>query len=340
MDANEGTPAVPLSPVPPTDAPLPPMPPLAASAFAPPLPPVGEFLKGVLSLGRQSILPALPVLVLIYCYRFGMGLYFVFAGAATSPLGFPDNQARVFMWTVTAAAFLPLLVLVYTPFLPFQDALLHGGKRSFVDCVKQVLELLWPYGVSSVYQILIVAAAPTAILVAAALVTAQLPALPDPMRMGLIVLALVPAVLWMAVSGFLLSFATPLVILDGRGPAASIRESLRLVRRHFSGLFGRLFLFVALLVLASFFLSIPTGILSAVTAVARQRIIGVEIARLIWDSAVGTILFPFSVAAPLILYRSLVPAPAGAATAAAGPDAVRLPLEGETTSSTPPYRFE
>jgi hypothetical protein len=119
-----------------------------------------------------------------------------------------------------------------------------------------------------------------------------------------------------------------------------------MVRRHFGGLFGRVFAFLALLTIAALFLSLPSAMLRIVTTVARQKIIGVEIARLVWDSAVSTAAFPFSVAALLILYRSLVPgvpgAPGALAATPGGADAgvARLPISGETTSATPPYRFE
>ena len=335
MDENEGTPLPPPpapAPAEPPESPTPPA--LTLAPFvpsAPLLPPVGEFLWQVLALGRKSILPALPVLVLLYFYRFGMGLYLVFAGGTTSPLGFPDYQARAVTWIITATAYLPLLVLVYTPFLPLQDGLLRGPKRSFVESVKHVLEMLWPYGVSSFLQLLLIAIPAVGMIVVAALATMPLTSLPDQVRTLLIFVAMVPAFLWILVAMFLLSFATPLLILDGWGPVTSIRESVRLVRRSWGALFGRLFLFVVILIFAGVFASFPSAILNVVTTVARQKMVAVDIARVAWDSLVSTALFPFTIAGLLLIYRTLVPGPA---------EPPQIPIEGPTTTTTSPYQFE
>ncbi|HET9950601.1 MAG TPA: hypothetical protein VFS09_02275 [Candidatus Eisenbacteria bacterium] len=316
---------------------------------APLLPPVGDFLREVLSLGRKSILPALPALVLLYFYRLGMGLYLVFAGDTTSPLGFPDYQGRAVTWIVTATAYLPLLVLVYTPFLPLQDGLIRGTKRTFVESIKHVLELLWPYGVSSFYQLLIIAIPAAGIMVLAALAMMPLTNLPEQIRALLLFFALIPAGLWILAAMFLLSFATPLLILDGWGPAASIRESVRLVRRSFGALFGRFFIFAVVLVFAGVAASFPSAMLNVVTTVARQKMIAADIARVFWDSLVSTALFPFTIAGLLLIYRAIVPGTAAAdrATAdraeAGSPGAAeppQVPIAGPTTTTTSPYQFE
>jgi len=339
MDPNEGTPGPTLPPAPPSAPPAAPdvQPP---PFLTPPLPPVGDYLRQVIALGRASLVPALPALVLLYCYRFGMGLYLVFTGAMTSPLGFSNSQAYIGTILLMATASLPLLVLVYTPILPFLDAILRGGRRSFIDCVKQVLELTWPYGLSSILQLFIIALPAFALVFGAALLTLPLANLPDPARVSMIMLAAIPACVWVVVAMFFLGLATPLLILDGRGPVASIGESIRLVRRHFGGLFGRVFVLFALIIVAALFLALPSAMLSIVGTVARQRIIGLEIAKVAWDSVVSMAIFPFTVAGLLILYRALVPA-AGAGELARSPEGVvRLPIQGETTSATPPYRFE
>ena len=271
------------------------------------LPPVGDFLRQVLALGRRSILPALPVLVLLYFYRFGMGLHMIFSGEATSPMGYPDHQLRAVTWIVAAAAYMPLLVLVFTPFLPFQDSILRGERRSFVDAAKHVLELLWPYGISAFLQLLLIALPAFAIVMATGLATMAMGGIPVEARSILVLLAMIPAGLWVAFAMFLLAFATPLVVLDGRGPMESIRESLGLVRRHFGGLFWRFFVSIALLTFAIVFASFPSAMLTVMTTAANQKMVGVEIAQLVWDSAVGTLAFPFSVAVLVVLYRSLVP---------------------------------
>jgi hypothetical protein len=81
--------------------------------------------------------------------------------------------------------------------------------------------------------------------------------------------------------------------------------------------------------------------LTVMTRVAQQRLIAVDVARLVWDSAVGTLAFPFGVAVLVVLYRAIVP-PAGTALATpATPDgAAPVPTEGETITTTSPYRFE
>jgi hypothetical protein len=351
MDENEGIPLPPPSaPAPATPAPPPTPPALHLAPFtpsAPPLPPAGDFLRAVLALGRQSILPALPVLVLLYFYRFGMGLYLVFASDTTSALGFPDDQARALTWIVMATAYLPLLVLVYTPFLPLQDGLLRGPRRTFVESIKHVLELVWPYGISSFYQLLLVVIPAAAMIVLAELATMPLTSLPDQVRTLLILVAMIPAGLWIVVAMFFLSLATPLLILDGWGPVTSIRESVRLVRRSWGALLGRIFLFFIILCFAAVFASFPSTILKVVTTVAQQKLVPVEIVRVAWDSLVSTALFPFSIAGLLIIYRSLVPGPAvagapasGAAGAPGAPESPRLSTEGPTTTTTSPYQFE
>lgn len=327
----------------------PPAAPLSAAPARPALlPPVGTFLRDTLSLGTRSIAPALPVLVGLYFYRFGMGLYMVTTGDSTSPMGYPDYQLRAVTWVVAAASYLPLLVLVYTPFLPFQDAILRGQRRSFVDSVKLVLELLWPYGISSFYQILFIALPATLIIVGAAAVTMAMGAIPIEMRSILVLLALVPAGIWIAFAMFLLAFATPLLVLDGRGPMESIRESFALVRRHFGGLLWRFVVAVALLTLVMVVASFPSAMLSVVSSVAKQKLVGVAVARVFWDSAVGTLAFPFTVAAMIVLYRALVPptdhagatAPTTPRGGDAGPNAGAVPTKGETVTTTSPYSFE
>ena len=303
---------------------------------APPFPPIGVFLRDVIALGRRSILPALPALVLLYFYRFGMGLYLVFAGDTTSPLGFPDYQARAVTWILMATAYLPLLVLVYTPFLPLQNGLLRGPRRTLVESIKHVLEFLWPYGISSFYQLLLVAIPATGFVVLAGLATLPFTSLPDQVRALLVFFAMVPAGIWILVSMFLLAFATPLLILDGWGPVASIRESVRLVRRNWGALLGRLFVFAVVLVFAGVFASLPSTMLSVVSKVAQEKMAALDIARVFWDSLVSTALFPFTIAGFLILYRTLVPGPA----AAGAPESPRLPTAGPTTTTTSPYQFE
>ena len=316
----------------------PPPPPVAPRPFVPPvpLPGLGDYLRDLIRLGVRSIRPAMPALVLLFCYRFGMGLYLLFTGDATSPLGYPDPQARMVTAVVTAAAYLPLLVLVYTPFLPLQDSILRGERRSYFDGAKLVLELLPKFALSGLAQGAIIGGPAIAIIIGAAIAVAPLAAAPPEVKMLLVMAAMVPAFIWILAAAFFLSFAVPLLILDGRGPIASLRESFRLVRSRFGGLFGRLLFFGLALFLVLLFVSFPTSMLAAVSAVARQQFLGAQIAGLVWTSAVSAALFPFSVSALLVLYRAMVPAAAAPAT----PSTARPVEPDEPTSTTNPYAFE
>ncbi|HEU4724870.1 MAG TPA: hypothetical protein VFU59_06175 [Candidatus Eisenbacteria bacterium] len=332
-------------PPPPAERPAP-----IAAPFVSALPSVRDFLLRTYDVGRRSLAPALPVLVVLYFYRFGMGLYMIASSNVTSPMGYPDYQLRAATWIVAAAAYLPLLVLIYTPFLPFQDALYRGERRSFIDAVKHVLEHLVPYGLSSIYQTLFIVIPATVVVLGAAAGAMALGAIPVEARSILVLLALFPAGLWIAFAMFLLAFATPLLILDGRGPMESIRESFALVRENFGGLLWRFVVAVALLTLAMVLASFPSTMLAVLTSVAKEKLMPVEIARLFWDSAVGTLAFPFTVAAMIVLYRALVP-PREAAGAAAtatpaspadggAPATPPTPPNAEPVATTPPYSFE
>jgi hypothetical protein len=300
----------------PTDAPRTP-----PARFVPPplLPPLGDYLREIIRLGIESIRPAMPALVLLFCYRFGMGLYLIFANRATSPMGYPDTGLHMAGVLVVAAAYLPLLVLVYTPFLPLQDALLKGERRSFFDCAKEVLELLPRFSLSGIAQIALVAGPAVFLVIGAAIAAAPFAAAPPEIKALFVLAAMIPAMLWVLFAMFLLSFAAPLLLLDGRGPIESVRESVRLVRAQFGGLFGRLLLFGVLLFVVLIVASFPVSMLAAVSAVAGQQFLGARIAGLVWTAALSAAVFPFTVSALLVLYRAVVAAPASA-PAAPGPD--------------------
>ena len=287
--------------------------------------------------------PALPALVLLYFYRFGMGLYLVFSGDAATPLGFPDHTARAATWVVSAFAYLPLAILIYTPFLPLQDALLRGERRSFFDGVKRVLELVAPFGISSLLQALIIALPAFAVVFGAALAALSIGGPATPARSILILFAMIPAVGWIAIALFFLCFAAPLLVLDGRGPIQSIRESFSITRRHAGALVGRYFAAMVVLAFALIFASFPSAMLNVLSSMAQQKLVAVSIARAVWDSAVSTLAFPFTVAAMMVLYRVAVPW--SGAVAAKEPEAVpagpsTLATDGENVAATSPYRFE
>jgi len=310
----------------PRDEPLPTAPPAAAAEPAPAptatfamprlLPPLGEYLQQTIRLGLASIRPAMPALVIAGCYRFGMGLHSIFSGAPTTPSGYPEAAAQAATLIVAAGAYLPLLVLIHTPFLPLQDALLRSERRSFFDGVKHVL-----FGLMGLAQAAIILVPVVGMFAVAALVAASMSESVAAMRPLLFLMALLPVGIWVSVSLFFLGFATPALILDGAGPLASIRRSVDLVRRHAGGLLGRLLLSGCALFLAFIFLSLPSSMIAAVSAVAGRQFVGAQIAGLVWTSVISAALVPFSVAAVMTLYRALVPPPAAPAPTAYAPAA-------------------
>jgi hypothetical protein len=280
-----------------------------------PLPRVGEYLRALFDLGMKSIPAALPALVFLWFYHFGTSLYLELAGGATSPLGFRDNQALMVQLFMKVSAYLPLLVCVYTPFLPLQDALLRGQRITFVDAIRHVLERLVPFALSVLLQMAI-------LFIPVALVTGLLLAVvtpfPDLPRGVVILLAMAtagPILVWIFVSSLFLVFAVPAVVLDGHGPVRAITMSVRLVAGHFWGVFWRFFVFFVVLFVAVMIASIPAGIFTAIgTAVSRAEF-AFRILMIIWTSLVTAMTFPFWVGALIVLYRSLAPAGGAAALA-------------------------
>jgi hypothetical protein len=279
------------------------------------------FLREVLSLGSRSIGPAISALILLCFYRFGMGLYLEFAVQQTSPLGFPDERARAAYLILTASAYLPLLALVYTPFLPLQDAILRGGRKSFLNSVRQVLECMVPFGFSSIIQVVILATPVFLMFVLAALALSSVPEAPKEVIAGTVVLLIVPACIWVAIAGLFLVFATPALVLDGLGPARSIRFSVAEVARRFWGVIGRLIVGFAMVVFGVVLASFPASMLAMAAAVSGSDLPALKVARVLWTSVVTALAFPFSVAVLMTLYRAVAPAPAvGGVTDAGGGD--------------------
>jgi hypothetical protein len=152
----------------------------------------------------------------------------------------------------------------------------------------------------------------------------------------LAVAVLVPSLLWSCLAGFLLIFAIPALVLDGQGPIESIRTSVGLVRRHFGGVLGRLLAYFALAFLVAIVAAIPSTFLSAAITASGNENPMLRIPGEIWMSALDAFLFPFGVAALVVLYRTVAPAAARAATAAA--PGTLLPEESRLTTS--PFPFE
>jgi hypothetical protein len=305
------------------------------------LPGPGDYLRAVFDLGRRSIPPALPALVFLWFYNFGTGLYLEMARQGTSPLGFRDDRALLVHTLMRVSAYLPLLVLVYTPFLPLQDALLRGERRSFVSAIRQVLERMVPFVLSLILQ-LAIGFAPVA-LVAGILVAviAPLPDLPREVVAVIAVAAIIPVVIWLLLSTYFMMFAIPGVVLSGQGPARSIRASVRLVGEHFWGFLVRLVVFLVVLVAVVMVASIPTMVVGAVAAGVTRTESVFRIGIVLWSSLIQALTFPFWVAAVLVFYRAVVPAGEGAAEAVPGIEsgvlagALRHPGEHPT-----PFQFE
>jgi len=311
-----------------------------ATAPSRPLPAPGDYLRTLFDLGRRSIPPALAALVFLWFYRFGTGLYLELAAQGTSPLGFRDERAFLIQGLMKVSAYLPLLVLVYTPFLPLQDSLLRGESRSFVSSIRHVLERMVPFVLSVIVQLAIMFG-PIAILAGVLIaVIAPHPDLPKEIVLVIAVAAFIPMVIWLLLAGFFLAFAIPGVVLSDLGPIQSIAASARLVGTHFWGLLGRFIAFTFVLFLVVMVGSIPALVLGATAAAVSRAESVFRIGSILWSSLVAALTFPFGVASLLVLYRSMVPAGAApdAVPGEAGIHAPGAPLpEGERPA---PFQFE
>jgi hypothetical protein len=306
------------------------------------LPPFAEYIRAVFALGRRAIRPALPALVFVYFYRLGMGLFMDFSPSALGTRAGAPGSAGGFL--MVAAGYLPMFVLVYTPFLPFLDSLLRGGRGSFLDAVKQVLEAAWQLLVSLILQVAVVVAPVALLLLAAGALTAGFSGglverlRPDmdfttALRMWVVALFFIPSIAWIFFSGFHLIFATPYVVLERRGPLASIGQSWHIAGHYFWGLLGRILGYGLLVVLFSVIAATPTAILSAGLAASENTNPLFKVPGIVWSSAVDTLLFPFGAAALLLLYRAVVPA------GSLAPGAADSPAEAEPRPVSP-FIFE
>jgi hypothetical protein len=307
----------------------------AAPASSRTLPALGTYLRSLFNLGRLSIPAAIPALLFLWFYRFGMGLYGQVAGEGTSPLGFHDPRAQMGQILIGAAAYFPLLVLVYTPFLPLQDSLMRGERTSFLNAIRQVLERMVSFILSSLLQFLIIFV-PVAFVVG--ILIAALSPLPEAARELAVIITVAvvaPLLLWIMLAAFFLMFAIPGVILSGLGATRSISSSVRLVAGHFGGILGRLIVFFLILVTVLTVLMIPSMILSVVGS-ASSAGMALRIASTLWSSLLTAVSFPFSVAALMVLYRALVPDGAAGEPERA-PDTAAAHPAGENAT---PFQFE
>ena len=292
------------------------------------LPPFGEYIRAVWALGLRALRPGLPALVFVYFYRLGMGLYMAYSAPSSDTRPAMPGGPTAFLMMV--AGYLPMLVLVYTPFLPFLDSLLRGSPASFVEAVKQVLEVAWQFLVSLIAQMVIVLAPVMILVVAAAALSMGVPGagllqrlqsgldVATMLRLWIAALCLIPAFAWIVFAGFHLLFATPGVVLGRLGPLASIGHSWQIVGHYFWRLLGRLLGYALLVMLVSIVASMPAVFLTAAATASGTANPVLKIPGVIWSSAIDALLFPFGVAALLLLYRAIVPAGASAASGAAG----------------------
>lgn len=314
-----------------------------ATAHAPShtLPSPGAYLRALYDLGRRSIPLALPALFFLWFYHFGTGLYLEMAGnGGTSPLGFRNDDALLIHTLMKICASLPLLVLVYAPFLPLQDALLRGERIGFVSAIRHVLERMVPLILSVILQILIVAGPVLLVIGGLVAVLAPLPGLPREVVALIAVAALVPLALWLLLSSCFLVFAIPGVILSDLGATRSIAASVRRVGSHFWGLVVRFVVFFVILMIVIMAATLPVMFAGTVAAWATKAEPAFRMGTILWTSLLSALAFPFWVGSLLVLYRAIVPGPAGVGEAAAtaslaAPGA--LHPEGPPTT---PYLFE
>jgi hypothetical protein len=271
------------------------------------LPSFPAYLTSVIDLGRRSLRPALPALGFLYFYRLGIGAYM-----ALSDYSFPQGKDALGAFgpqLAVIASFLPLLVLVYTPFLPLQDSLLRGQAMSFLSAIRRVLEKSVDFMLSGIVQALVLFVPFVLICgVAGALLPSGDSGGMNSPRMIFLAFTLLALFGWTILATFFMMFATPAVVLDGEGPVPSLRTSMQLVSRNLGGILGRLLALAFLMVVAYIVATIPASILGAVERTAEVTSVPLKIAGVIWTSAVDTLFFPFWFAALMVLYRSLRPA--------------------------------
>jgi len=299
------------------------------------LPPYGDYLRGIIALGLRTIPRTLPAITFLYFYRLGMGLFL----ALVPPPGGASLGEAEYTFAIAlmvSSAYIPVALLLFVPFLPVQDALLRGETCGLFEGVRRVIHLTWKFLLSQLAQIVIVCG-PLVLFGGIALVVAsQFESLPKQVGILLAAGVVLPSLLWLFVAALLLSFAIPALVLDGQGPIQSIRTSVGLVRLHFGGVFGRLFAYLLLAFVVAIVAAIPSTFLSAAIAASGNENPMLKIPGVIWVSTVDAFLFPFGVAALVVLYRTVAPAASQGQTVAASGTA--LPEESRLTTS--PFPFE
>lgn len=312
--------------------------PAARGAVRRGLPPLATYLRMVVALGLGSIRHSVPVLAFAYFYHLGTELYLAFTMDAEAIGG----SAALMPALMSIVAHVPLLIVAYALLLPIQDSLLRGGSLSFAGAVPIALRRMPFLLLSAFAQGLIFLGPPLLLLGGVGLFVRSLPSLPgtpDEILRGAVFLALIPCAVYLLVMAILLSLAEPALIVDSRGPFASIGLSVRSAASHFGGLLGRFFVANLLLVLAMIVASIPIYFLQAGAMLTGSMLGGAvhpasKIAQIIWESAISAGSLPFTVAMVLVLYRSL--RPAGAVTSPDGTAAA----DDAPRRATSPFQFE
>jgi len=248
------------------------------------LPGVPAYLRSVYELGRRSLRPALPALAFLFLYRLGLGAY----GALTN-YSFAMGSGALGLKAVINATPILFLAFIYTPFLPLQESILRGRPISFLGAIRHVLQMSVNLTLSGIAQVSILLGPISPI----AIVGARL--LSDPFGP-----LLWTCMAWLAVAAFFMIFATPAVVLDGEGPLRSLRTSFQLVSRNLGSALGRL-LVLAAIALVGFGVASPLSTMGGNTTALIKLIV------VTWTSAAETLLYPFWVAAVMVLYRSLRP---------------------------------
>ena len=298
------------------------------------LPPVSTYLRSVLALGKASIAPGFAALVFLYFYRLGMGIYLALSMDRVQSLDEASQRALASAALVQIPAYIPVLVLIYMPFLLLQDGILRGVATTLGRSVLAVLERMFAFLVCAFAQFLIVVGPPFLLFAGAGLLVRSIPT-GSVTWSHAVVLLVFPCLIYVLPMLLLLWFAFPALVLDRRGPFQSIRVSFGLVASHFGGILVRLIVVLFFIVLAAVVLSFPAEILQVAAAAAGGDHPLLKVAAVVWSSAVSAFLFPFVMASLVVLYRALVPAAAGSAVPAKAADAAP---EAHRVSS--PFQFE
>jgi len=303
----------------------------------PTIPPVGEFLNAVRTLGFASFRVAFPALAFDYFFYLGAKLYLEFT---VEPGAIQDPRFLTDLALITVAS-IPLLFVVFAPVLLIQDAIHRGSEPSYWTAVTQMLRRVLPLAALIVLQGLILFGPPLLLLGGVGLMVRSLPSIPGA-ELGSYVraasfLALIPCGVYVLVIGLLQFLAQPALVLDSRGPLTAIRTSFSLVASHFGGLLGRLVVFAIVYVIAYVAVSLPIAFLGMAASLGGSAPPVVKVANVIWEAAVSAAMLPFQAAAILVLYRAV--RPAGAVRATDGTlqpgSAVEAPPR-----ATSPFQFE